>query len=153
MAVALIGDVLGVPRIGADDVRLAAMVFVEWISVVSLSSVLGCIENCGGARAQHPPPAGPAGQVHGVPGMQVADEHGGSESRRAVTRHAMHAIHNARVQLAATAFNNLGVGAIVAAVVAPTGAGHIIAWWQVAAWPYFAAGLFTAGHFMLRWLR
>jgi hypothetical protein len=28
----------------------------------------------------------------------------------------MHVVHNARVQLAATAFNNLGVGAIVAAV-------------------------------------
>lgn len=58
-----------------------------------------------------------------------------------------------RVQLAATAFNNQDVGAIVASRLAPTGDGHIIAWCQVAAWLYFAAGLFTAGHFMLRWLR
>jgi hypothetical protein len=32
----------------------------------------------------------------------------------------MHAVHNARVQLAATAFNNLGVGAILAGVIVPT---------------------------------
>ncbi len=31
----------------------------------------------------------------------------------------MHAIHNARVQLFATALNNLGVGAIIAGIVAP----------------------------------
>lgn len=32
----------------------------------------------------------------------------------------MHAIHNARVQLLATALNNLGVGAILAGVIVPT---------------------------------
>jgi hypothetical protein len=31
----------------------------------------------------------------------------------------MHTVHNARVQLLATALNNLGVGAIIAGIVAP----------------------------------
>ena len=43
-------------------------------------------------------------------------------------------IHNARVQLLATALNNLGVGAIIAGIVAPTVNGalgdlaHVVAW-------------------------
>jgi hypothetical protein len=46
----------------------------------------------------------------------------------------MSLIHNERVKLLATALNNLGVGAIVAGIVAPTvngtvgGAAHILAW-------------------------
>jgi hypothetical protein len=47
---------------------------------------------------------------------------------------APHLIHNARVQLLATAFNNIGVGSIVAGIVAPlvTGSGagtlHFLEW-------------------------
>jgi hypothetical protein len=41
----------------------------------------------------------------------------------------MHAIHNARIQLLATALNNLGVGAILAGVIVPsingTGMGRV----------------------------
>jgi hypothetical protein len=46
----------------------------------------------------------------------------------------MHTIHNARVTLAATALNNLGVGAIMAGIVAPLvngtvgGLAHVTPW-------------------------
>jgi hypothetical protein len=46
----------------------------------------------------------------------------------------MHTVHNARIQLLATALNNLGVGAILAGIVAPIvngvagGALHFGAW-------------------------
>lgn len=48
----------------------------------------------------------------------------------------MHAMHNARMQLLATALNNLGVGAILAGVVVPTvnastpaaNAVHLVRW-------------------------
>jgi hypothetical protein len=48
-------------------------------------------------------------------------------------------VHNARITLLATAFNNLGVGATIAGIVAPTlsgtlgGFGHVIAWLAIGA--------------------
>ena len=53
----------------------------------------------------------------------------------------MHAIHNARVQLLATASNNLGVAGIVAGLVAPFANGSLgvavcqrLAWWHLPRW-------------------
>ncbi len=37
----------------------------------------------------------------------------------------MHTVHNARVQLLATAFNNIGIGAVLAGIVAPMVRGDI----------------------------
>jgi hypothetical protein len=51
----------------------------------------------------------------------------------------VHATHNARVQLLSTALNNLGVGAILAGIIAPSINGrigdiaHIVAWLVVGA--------------------
>ena len=51
----------------------------------------------------------------------------------------MHAIHNARIQLLATTFNNIGVGAVVAGVLAPLvrgdigGLGAVVIWLLIGA--------------------
>lgn len=52
----------------------------------------------------------------------------------AIWRNIMHTIHNARIQLLATGLNNLGVGCVLAGIVAPLVNGavgdlaHIGAW-------------------------
>jgi uncharacterized membrane protein YczE len=46
----------------------------------------------------------------------------------------MHTIHNARITLFATALNNLGVGAIIAGILAPMVKGEINALASVVIW-------------------
>jgi hypothetical protein len=43
----------------------------------------------------------------------------------------MHTIHNARIQFLATAFNNMGVGTIIAGMIAPMVRGEIAGSWSV----------------------
>jgi hypothetical protein len=54
-------------------------------------------------------------------------------SRRSWRRVAgqMHAIHNARIQLFATALNNLGVGTILAGMIVPSVNGTVGDWLQL----------------------
>jgi hypothetical protein len=58
-------------------------------------------------------------------------------------------IHNARVQLFATALNNLGVAAFVAGIVVPAVNGTVGDAAHIGAWFAFGAGLLTAGQLML----
>jgi uncharacterized membrane protein (DUF441 family) len=52
----------------------------------------------------------------------------------------MHAIHNARITLAATAFNNLGVAVIIAGILAPLVKGEIDTPASVAIWSIVGVG-------------
>jgi hypothetical protein len=65
----------------------------------------------------------------------------------------MHAIHNARTQLFATAPNNLGVAAIVAGIVAHMVNGTAGDAAHISAWFAFGAGLLTAAQLVLGRLR
>lgn len=66
---------------------------------------------------------------------------------------AMHAVHNARVQLLATALNNLGVAAIVAGVVAPAVAGATGDAAHISAWLAFGADVIALAQVLLGRLR
>jgi hypothetical protein len=65
----------------------------------------------------------------------------------------MHTIHNARIQLLATALNNLGVGAIIAGTVAPTVNGAVAGLAYVIPWLIFGANLIAMAQFVLGRLR
>ena len=62
-------------------------------------------------------------------------------------------IHNARVNLFATALNNLGVGAIIAGIVAPLVDGRVGDWPHIAAWVIFGADLLWLAQVWLGRLR
>ena len=53
----------------------------------------------------------------------------------------MHTIHNARIQLLATALNNLGVGAILAGIIAPIINDTVADWHHIIGWLMFGADL------------
>jgi hypothetical protein len=63
------------------------------------------------------------------------------------------AIHNARVQMFATALNNLGVASIVAGVVAPMVNGTLGDFAHVAAWIVVGGELMAAAQLLLGRLR
>jgi methylmalonyl-CoA mutase cobalamin-binding subunit len=65
----------------------------------------------------------------------------------------MHAIHNARIQLLATAFNNHGVGAILAGVVVPTMNGTVGDIAHISAWLALGADVMALAQIMLGRLR
>jgi hypothetical protein len=65
----------------------------------------------------------------------------------------MDAIHNARIQLLATAFNNLGVGAILAGVVVPTMNGTVGDAAHIGAWLVLGADLMALAQILLGRLR
>jgi hypothetical protein len=62
-------------------------------------------------------------------------------------------IHNARVQLFATGLNNLGVGAVLAGIIAPSVSGTVGDVAHISAWLLFAAGLFVEAQLLLGRLR
>lgn len=65
----------------------------------------------------------------------------------------MPTVHNARVQLLATALNNLGVAAVVAGVVAPAVNGNFRSFAHIAVWFVFGIGSLVAGQLVLGRLR
>jgi hypothetical protein len=65
----------------------------------------------------------------------------------------VHTVHNARITLLATALNNLGVGAIIAGIVAPTVNGATGGLAHVAAWLIFGADLIWLAQVWLGRLR
>jgi hypothetical protein len=68
----------------------------------------------------------------------------------------MHTIHNARVQLLATALNNIALAFIVAGFVAPAASGQLHAGWQVVttiAWIGLGVGLHFSAQLTLGSLR
>ncbi len=65
----------------------------------------------------------------------------------------MHTIHNARVQLLATALNNLGVGAILAGVAAPLVNGTLGDFAHIASWIALGADLIAMAQLLLGRLR
>ena len=62
-------------------------------------------------------------------------------------------IRNARLQLAATALNNLGVASLVAGVIAPWINGTVGDALHIGAWFIFGAGFFAMAQLLLGWLR
>jgi len=71
---------------------------------------------------------------------------------RAVGKH-VHTIHNARITLLATALNNLGVGAIIAGIVAPMVNGTVGDLAHIAPWLIFGADLLWLAQVVLGRLR
>jgi hypothetical protein len=65
----------------------------------------------------------------------------------------MHTIHNARVSLLATALNNIGVGAILAGIVAPVINGTVGNPAHIAAWLLLGASLIGLAQGVLGRLR
>jgi hypothetical protein len=68
----------------------------------------------------------------------------------------VHAVHNARIQLLATAFNNLALAVIVAGFVAPAASGQLQGGSQVLvtlAWVGFGIVLHASGQLVLGRLR
>ena len=65
----------------------------------------------------------------------------------------MHTIHNARVQLLAAALNNLGVGAVIAGIVAPRVDGRVGDASHIGAWLVFGADLIAMAQVVLGRLR
>jgi hypothetical protein len=65
----------------------------------------------------------------------------------------MNAIHNARVALLATALNNLGVGSILAGIIAPTVNGTIGDFVHVSTWIILGADLIAMAQAVLGRLR
>lgn len=61
----------------------------------------------------------------------------------------MHAVHNARIQLAATALNNLGVAGVVAGLVAPAANGSLGGVLHIGAWFAFGAVWLAAAQLVL----
>lgn len=84
---------------------------------------------------------------------RVAQEHSGSDAQRAVSQDAMHAIHNARIQLLATALNKLGVAGVVAGLVAPAANGALGGVLHIGAWFAFGAVWLAAAQLVLGRLR
>jgi hypothetical protein len=68
----------------------------------------------------------------------------------------MHTIHNARITLLATAFNNLELAVIVAGFIAPAAGGQLRVGWQIVttlAWIDFGTALHVSGQLVLGRLR
>jgi len=65
----------------------------------------------------------------------------------------MHTVHNARITLLATAFNNLGVGAILAGIVAPMVKGDINASASFVIWTVVGLDFLWLGTIVLGRLR
>jgi len=68
----------------------------------------------------------------------------------------MHAVHNARVQLLATAVNNLALAVIVAAFIAPATSGNLHGGWQAfvtMGWICLGIGLHFSALFTLGGLK
>jgi len=65
----------------------------------------------------------------------------------------VHTIHNARVQLLATALNNLGVGAAIAGIVAPLVNGTVGDLAHIGAWFALGADLMAMAQIVLGRLR
>ena len=65
----------------------------------------------------------------------------------------MHTVHNARVTLMATALNNLGVGAIMAGIVAPLVNGTVGGLVHVTPWVILGINLIAMAQFTLGRLR
>ena len=61
----------------------------------------------------------------------------------------MHTVHNERIKLLATAFNNLGVGSIIAGTVAPTVSGRIGDFAHISAWVILGANLISLAWVLL----
>ncbi len=65
----------------------------------------------------------------------------------------MHTIHNARIQLLATALNSLGVGAILAGIVAPVVNGTVGDFVHIGTWVILGADLIAMAQIVLGRLR
>jgi hypothetical protein len=65
----------------------------------------------------------------------------------------MHTVHNARIQLLATALNNVGVGAMLAGVIVPAINGTVSDWPHIAIWLAFGADLIAIAQTWLGRLR
>jgi hypothetical protein len=68
----------------------------------------------------------------------------------------MHTIHNARITLLATAFNNLALAVIVAGFIAPASSGRLHGGWQAVTtltWIGCGIALHISGQFVLGRLR
>jgi hypothetical protein len=65
----------------------------------------------------------------------------------------MHAIHNARIQLLATALNNLGVGSIIAGIIAPMVNGAVGDVAHIGAWCALGANFLAMAQVVLGRLR
>ena len=65
----------------------------------------------------------------------------------------MHAVHNARVQLLATAFNNIGIGAVLAGIVAPMVRGDINAIESFVVWLMIGLDFMWLAYILLGRLR
>jgi hypothetical protein len=61
----------------------------------------------------------------------------------------MHTVHNARITLLATALNNLGVGSIIAGIVAPAINGTVGDLVHVATWVTLGADLIAMAQVLL----
>lgn len=60
----------------------------------------------------------------------------------------MHLVHNERVKYAATALNGLGVGAILAGIVAPLVNGAVGDLWHIGLWCVLGADLISLAQFV-----
>lgn len=68
----------------------------------------------------------------------------------------MSTVHNARITLLATAFNNLALAVVVAGFIAPAATGQLHAGWQTlttATWIGLGTALHASGQFVLGRLR
>jgi hypothetical protein len=80
-------------------------------------------------------------------------EFGNARSSDARYGDIMHTIHNARIQLLATALNNLGVGCVLAGIVAPLVNGTVGDLAHIGAWFAFGADLAVMAQVVLGRLR
>jgi hypothetical protein len=64
----------------------------------------------------------------------------------------MYTVRNARIQLAATALNNLGVGSLLAAIVTPVVRGEVNIW-SIAGWLGVGVIFISAAQWLLGRLR
>jgi hypothetical protein len=68
----------------------------------------------------------------------------------------VHTVHNARIALLATVFNNLALAVVVAGFIAPAASGQLHAGWQAVmtlAWIVFGTALHISGRTVLGRLR
>ncbi len=61
----------------------------------------------------------------------------------------MHPVHNAQIQLLATASNNLGVGALIAGIIAPSVTGTVGDLTHIVLWLILGADLIAVAQFIL----